>query len=229
MGNYQDAVRYLASNRVRKGESPKTAARSDRMNALTDAVLGLVRGENFGRGYGIRKRVGPGGVVLSVDKFPAAPAAQGDPDIAFFISDASTTEGEPPVISNKVFVADGKINGTFPSGMGTSEYTLDLDNPADSLIYAGATFNPETLALTSRFLGVSDSPGFPESRVDEEGGFLYWLLGFTFFDVDDDFRVVMTRVGDINFELVYGSMNGRPALLPVEAGPGWLDLEQFIA
>jgi hypothetical protein len=152
-------------------------------------------------------------------------SSSNDPDISFFLSDATTNEGTPPVTSNKVFIADGKINGAFPDGMGSSEYILDLADPSDSLIYAGATFNPTDLSITDRFLGVSGSGDFPESRVEgETSGFLYWMLGFTFFDSDDTFRVVNTRVGDINFEFSYGALNGLPALLIVDSAPGWLDL-----
>lgn len=149
----------------------------------------------------------------------------GDPDITFFLSDATVTEGDPPALSNKVFVADGKIDGAFPAGMGTSEYILDLPSPADSLIYAGVTFNPTTLAITSRFLGVSGSGDFPEPRVESlTEGFLYWLLGYTFFDVDDAFRIVMVRTGDIHTELIYGADAGKPALWAGDEN-GWLDLD----
>lgn len=152
----------------------------------------------------------------------------GVPKITFFLSDASTTEDE--VVSNKVLVADGKINGGYPSGMPSGNtYILDLDDPADSLIYAGITFNPTTLAETSRFLGVSGSGDFPESRVeDATNGFAYWLLGFTYFD-GDVFTVVNTRVGDVNFAFAYGATNGKPGLLPIDSAPGWIDLEALEA
>jgi hypothetical protein len=150
---------------------------------------------------------------LSTPGGPEGAAAAADPDITFFLSDATTSDGDPPVTTNKVFVADGKISGEFPSGMGTGEYILDLDDPADALIYAGVTFDPTSLAITSRFLGVSGSGDFPESRVDAvDGGFLYWLLGFTFFDEDDAFRIVMNRTGDIEVIFSYGGNNGQPAL-----------------
>jgi hypothetical protein len=163
-----------------------------------------------------------GNNVVTVPVRLGAGGSAGDPDITFFLSDATETEGDPPEESNKVLVADGKIDGEFPDGMGSSEYILDLETPEDSLIYAGATFNPETLAITSRFLGVSRSDNFPEARIDEEGGFLYWLLGYTFFDDDEAFRIIMVRTGDIHTELIYGSSAGQPALW---AGDeiGWLD------
>lgn len=148
-----------------------------------------------------------------------------DPDITFFLSDATVTEGDPPEVSNKVLVADGKIEGEFPAGMGLSEYTLDLATPEDALIYAGATFNPTTLAITSRFLGVSTAAEYPEGRVESETeGFLYWLLGYTFFDSDDVFRIVMVRTGDIHVELIYGAHAGQPALWAGDEN-GWLDLD----
>lgn len=153
--------------------------------------------------------------------------AESIPNIAFIVSDASTFEGTPPVESNKVLVADGKIKGDYPAGMPSGNtYVIDLSNPADSLIYAGITFNPTTLAITSRFIGTSDAAGYPESRVESATeGFIYWLLAFTYFDTDGAFQVVNARVGNINFEITYGSLNGKPALLPVDCEPGWLDLD----
>lgn len=147
-------------------------------------------------------------------------AAASVPDIAFYLSDA--TEGD----TAKVFVADGKVDGTFPDGMGGGDYVLTPGDPADAIIYVHATFNPETLELTSRSLGISAAADFPDSRVDEEGGFLYWQLGFTFLD-GDTFRVVVTRTGDIHVELLYGAYNGKPALW-AGAEIGWLDLESLL-
>lgn len=167
----------------------------------------------------------PGNEIVTVPVRLGAGSGAGDPDITFFLSDATVTEGDPPEENNKVLVADGKIDGEFPAGMGSSEYTLDLENPGDSLIYAGITFNPTTLAITSRFLGVSTAADYPESRVESETeGFLYWLLGFTFFDSDDDFRITMVRTGDIHVELIYGALNGKPALWAGDEN-GWLDLD----
>lgn len=150
-------------------------------------------------------------------------AAASVPNIAFILSNASTTTAG--VVTRKVKVFDGKINGVFPSGMGFNNYVLTLSTPADSLIYAGTTFDPRTLELNSRFLDVKKAADFPESRVESDSaGFLYWLLGFTYIDAQGAFKIVNVKTGDINFQLVYGSQNGQPALLPVNSDPGWLDL-----
>lgn len=187
-----------------------------RLNAMLDGI-------NRNRvefGDNITGTRAPGGTIVRAKFNPAT--AENPTDYSFRFMDATeVVDGEA---SNKVLVLDGKINGTLPAGMGSDEYVLDLDTPEDSCIYAGATFDPDTLAITSRFLGVSTASAYPESRIDEGGGFLYWLLGFTYFDGDGTFRMRNTLLGDINFELVYGSMNGAPALLPVFAGPGWLDI-----
>lgn len=147
-----------------------------------------------------------------------ATAAQAVPKVAFILSDASTGA------EKKLRVTDGKIKGEFPSGMGFGNYVLTIPDPSDGIVYALATFDPVTLALTSRSLGVSTAAAMPESRVDEDGGFLYWQIGFAYMD-GESFKFLNTRVGDINFELAYGALNGKPALIPVESGPGWLDLE----
>lgn len=141
------------------------------------------------------------------------------------VIDASVTD-EAGDVSNKVLITDGKIDGQFPSGMPSGDsYILDLADPADSLIYAGMTFNPTTLATTSRFIGVSGSGDYPESRVESNTeGFLYWLLGFTYFDGDGNFKVKCNRIGDVYNAFSYGANNGLPALLPIPSEPGWLDL-----
>lgn len=174
-----------------------------------------------------------GGAIIRqspLPKFPEVPAVEEQattattvPSISFISSDASVVVHG--IKTYKVLVADGKIKGTFPSGMGAGNYILTLGDPADSYIYAGATFNPTSLAITSRFLGVSSAAAFPESRVESAvSGFLYWQLAFTYLTARGVFKIINTRVGDINFELVYGAMNGQPALLPVNTDPGWLDL-----
>jgi hypothetical protein len=152
------------------------------------------------------------------------------PKITFICSDVSVAEGDPPVVSNKVHVADGEINGELPAGMGAGNFVLDLTDPTDQFIYAYVTFDPETLAITSRTVAATDVGSMPESRVDEGGGFLVYILAEAFMDdnVPPKFQVVNRRVGDINFELVYGSLNGQPALLPVTSEPGFLDLTSLL-
>lgn len=143
-------------------------------------------------------------------------------NVSFLMSDASTVENNVTV--NKVAILDGKINGEFPTGMGAGDLVLTMTNPANATVFAGATFDPTSLTLTSRFVQISPTDTPPESRIDEDGGFLYWQLGFTFLDDDGNFQIYQTRLGDINFELVYGELNAAPALLPVESGPGWLEV-----
>lgn len=175
----------------------------------------------------------PPGAIVREPRQPAFPtedaatqivqqAGGGSINASFILRNASTSDG-----GAAVKVLDGKLNGEFPSGMGFGDYVLTITNPEDSLIYVGATFNVETLAITTRFLGVSTAADFPESRVDEDGGFLYWLIGFTYMD-EDSFKIWQSRIGDINFDFSFGVDNGgRPALIPTESGPGWLDLEQL--
>lgn len=151
-------------------------------------------------------------------------AGQSVPNITFLVSDATNVVGGQP--NNRVLVADGKINGQFPAGFGGGNFILDLATPEDALIYFGVTFNPTTLAETSRFCAESTAADFPESRVESDtAGFLYWLQAFTYFDANGVFQIRNVRAGDINFTLVYGAQNGKPALLPVNSDPGWLDLD----
>jgi len=150
-------------------------------------------------------------------------AGQSVPNITFIVSDASNVVAGQP--NNRVLVADGKINGQYPAGFGGGNFILDLATPEDALIYFGVTFNPTTLAETSRFCAESTAAAFPESRVESAtSGFLYWLQAFTYFDVNGVFQIRNVRAGDINFAFSYGWLNGQPGLLPVQSDPGWLDL-----
>lgn len=145
------------------------------------------------------------------------------PKIPFFVTNRSTTESG--TTTYKVNVFDGKVNGEFPSGMGFGEFVLTLGDPNDAIIYVGLTFNPTTLAITSRFVATSTAAAFPESRAESAtSGFLYWQVGFTFLD-DQSLVIVNSRLGDINFAFSYGEFNGGPALLPIDSGPGWIDLD----
>jgi hypothetical protein len=155
-------------------------------------------------------------------------------NISFLLTDASTTAaGPPPVITYKVKVFDGKINGTFPSGMGGGNYILTVPTVDTYYIIAGVTFNPSTLAENSWFLDIKLAADVPESRVeDATHGFLYWQVGFVYFTGAGPTQVMhiwITRLGDINFALTYGNYNAKPALLPVDSAPGWIDLDGIFA
>lgn len=142
-------------------------------------------------------------------------------NISFLLRNASIVVAGVPTKRVKVF--DGKINGQYPSGMGFGNYILTISTPSDAIIYAGLTFNPTTLAITSRFLGVSTAAAFPISRVDSATeGFLYWQIGFTYLDANGAFTIWQTKLGNIDFAFTYGAFNGAPALLPVDSQPGWL-------
>ncbi len=145
--------------------------------------------------------------------------------VNFALSNASTKVGDSVV--HKVLVQDGKINGVFPSGMGGGNYILTPDDPSYAEIWAGLTFDIATLAPDEPFVQINSAGDSPESRCEEESGFLYWFLGFCYFDVDGLFLVQNARVGDINFSFTFGSNNGAPGLLPVDSGPGWLDMAAF--
>jgi hypothetical protein len=255
---------------VRSGADIFEIVTAKRMNAIQDSIKGLVRGDNCNTGPGIRKRIGDGWFTLSADR--GSRGGAGIQNISFFLTSTGTEspeeaedEGDP---KQKVLIFDGKINGTFPDGMGGGNYELVLEDAEDSLIYAGITFKPEDLSITSRFCGVSTAEEFPISRVEKalppepEGpplvrgrarmsrkaiargilapppppeppteeeveftGYAYWMLGFTYVNADGGFNLVQTMLGDINFELIYGSLNGKPALLPVYTGVPWISLD----
>lgn len=229
MADLAAALKVLSGSRVRKGEPAESAARSDRMNAIIDAILGLARGDNIGRGVGIRKRVGENTFILSVDARSSRSGGANDPDIAFFLSNATTSEGDPPEESNKVEVADGKINGQFPSGMGgpgSDPFILDITDPADCIIYAEITFNAESLEITSREINQSPAGSIPESGIDGGTGSFIVMLGFTFFDSDDEWRIINTHLGNIDFVISYASNLGKPALVALPAYSPYMDIPE---
>lgn len=150
-----------------------------------------------------------------------------DLNISFLLRDASTTSGRPPITTNKVMVLDGLINFMSPDGMGTGDFVLVIDDPAESVIYAEVGFNPTTLLETSRLIKVwkPADGAFPESRVeDPTTGFLIYQIGYTFLDTDGKMLVWNVWVGDINFAFGYGVVNAKRGLLPMSSPPGWLDL-----
>lgn len=169
------------------------------------------------------------GSVLPSSGRNAAPgaAAATDPDISFFLSDASVTEGDPPVESNKILVNAGKVNGEFPDGLGTEDYIIDVADPADCLVYVLVTFDPDTLEILSRQVGASTAAAFPDDGIGvvEDGvGQFAQLLGFTYFDSDDDFRIHQVYLGDINFKIIYGQNGGVASALAIPCFSDWMDI-----
>lgn len=194
---------------------------AERLNGLVDAI-------NRNRpefGDNITGQRTPAGVILRAKFQPSA--ANTDPDLAFFMSDATTTEGDPPEVSNKILINNGKINGEFPTGMGTEDYVLDVDDPSDCLIHLLVTFDPDTLEILSRDIATSTAAAFPDDGFDlptEGVGQFAQMLGFTYFDSDDDFRIHQVYVGDLNFKIIYGQNNGKASALVVPCYSDWMDI-----
>lgn len=209
---------FLTDGHGIRGPQPERPLNPGDPSRSIDAVIGTVS-------YEPRQPFFPEITPKAVTQV-AAGDARGN--ISFQLINASTTAGNPPVTTYKVLVQDGKINGTFPTGMGFGNYILPITTPSNAIIYAGITFNPDTLAITSRFLGVSTAALFPESRVEDiTHGFLYWQIGFTYLAASV-FTIWQTKLGDINFEFTYGSFNNKPALLPIDSAPGWIDLDAIL-
>lgn len=180
---------------------------ADRLNAILDAI----EANRPIFGTNIQGTATPNGTIIRAK--PQAPTQQQPPEISFaFKRQSGVDEDDNPVL--QVLIKDGKINGEFPDGMGFGEYALTIPDGAGD-IWAGVTFDPDTLEITSRFL---DSGTFPEPP---DFGTFYIYLGFAFLDGGGKFQVHNTYVGDINFELVYGAFNGQPAILPVQVFAPW--------
>lgn len=119
-----------------------------------------------------------------------------------------------------VIIKDGEINGETPIGMGTDEYNL-------TGLYDGCfinciiTYDSDTLEITSTTFAVAAD--VPDSSL----GVLYIEIGRVYFDYNVEghvvnFTAVNTQCGDINFQFVYGALNGQPAVLPVAVYGDWV-------
>ncbi len=131
-------------------------------------------------------------------------AGGGSISLPFQVKDVSADDGL------KVQVTDGKINGEFPAGMGFGNYILDVAEESFQEVYAIVTFDSETLDISSRTLGVSNSP--PDS---EDGTAIIPIADLQVtYDGDGNpiLAIEQIEVGDINFDFLYGQVNGQPSL-----------------
>lgn len=190
---------------------------AERLNAIVEAC----NRSSIRFGKNVTGRQTPGGITISARGFPANGGV--DLDGSFFPTDKTTTIDDE--VTNRVLINDGKINGTFPAGMGGGDYTIDLDNPEDANVLAGITFDEETLEITSRFIQETTSEAFPENRIEDGVGFFYWPLFFTYFDDGGKFQIHIQLLGDLTVNFAYGFYNAAPALF-VDGGAvsAWIEL-----
>jgi hypothetical protein len=119
----QDSLRTISSSPIKKGDPPQVAARSDLMNAMREAILSLARGENIGKGLGIRKRTSEGSFVLMVDSKRSF--GGGTTGFTPFLVYPSVDNTDPPYPILKVY--PGKIAGLIPTLEGAKLDVLDTD------------------------------------------------------------------------------------------------------
>lgn len=120
MGDLIAALKIIAAHSVKKGDPAEHAARSDFQNAVRDAILSLARGENIGRGVGIRKRVGEGTFILSAD------VTRGGRGGSASSHPFQVIEETPELEDAAVKVLLGTVLGVVPTLSGTP---LDTDPP----------------------------------------------------------------------------------------------------
>lgn len=124
----------------------------------------------------------------------------------------------------KIKVTDGKVNKAFPSGMGFNNYVLNLVEESFQEVYLIITYDEDNLSITSRTLGMSDSPP------DSTPGTLIISIGSITITYDANSNPIVTpandAVGNIQFAFVYGAYNGEPALLPVNVYADWVLLAE---
>lgn len=209
--------------RVGRSESVYQVASADRINAIQDAIRLLVRGENIVSGNHILKKSSDGYVVLTGN---ARGAIGGGSAVTFpfqLIGLVEATSEFDPTIITRVQVMAGKVNGEFPDGMLIDDdppFKLDITN--DTTLVVQATFDPATLVINSRTCFESDD--VDDSTVTSTLGTLNFLIGYAQIQYDGfgnpiEVTTQNNFVGNMNFELVYGSLNGKPAILPVTTYP----------
>lgn len=138
-----------------------------------------------------------------------APDAASTVSLAFLLTPAT----DPATGALSVTVTDGLINDVYPSGMGYGGYTLAVVEEPYQQVYAVVLYDEDTLEITSRTLGISDSPPTSES------GSLVIPIGYLTVTYDGGGKPILTAtnqtVGNIKFQFIYGSYNAAPALFPV--------------
>lgn len=141
--------------------------------------------------------------------FPKPVVASGSSQsFPFHVADASDDTGL------KVSVKDGKVNDQYPSGMGSNDYVLEIEEETFQEVLLVATFNRETLELTSIFLDVTDDPAsYTDDYVEKP---IVIPIADIIITYDADSNPIVTvyqkQLGDISFQLVYGALSGAPAL-----------------
>lgn len=209
--------------RVGRSESVYNVASADRINAIQDAIRLLVRGENIIAGMNVLKRSADGYCILTGNA-AGGRGVTGTSTFPFQLIGLveATSEFDPTKIA-RVQVMAGQVNGEFPDGMLIdNDPPFKLDITDDTTIVVQVTFDPETLAISSRTCFESDDPD--DSTVTDLLGTLNFLVGYAQIELDSHSNpaAVTTQnnfVGNMNFELVYGALNGQPALLPVTTYP----------
>lgn len=170
--NLPESIKIIQSGRVKKGDSPESACRSDRMNAIMDAIVSLARGENIIDGNNIRKRVGGGFVILSGDR-DSGRRGGGDnlPFKLTLVPQNAAAGGDPSKFA--VQILDGKVNNEWPDvgtvamgATGGAGYgTLNLDNVANSNIFIRVMFNAKTNVIARLDIYERPNETFPENKI----------------------------------------------------------------
>lgn len=108
----QQSLTILSNAKAKRGDHPTVAMRSEVINSVIDAIHSLARGENIGRGRGIRRSVGQGTVTFVAD-IPRSRRGLNSTSKTPFLVYASNDTNQPPAQIIKVY--PGKIAGIIPT------------------------------------------------------------------------------------------------------------------
>jgi hypothetical protein len=122
---------------VKKGDSTRKVASSERVNAIQEAIKAMARGDHIRTGKNLRRKTGSGFVMLTADDQGGGGGGEGD--FPWQIS----VEEDPPAGSGvwSVHVKPGTINNILPSNIfdsfeisetGTFYVVLDVTTDGDS-------------------------------------------------------------------------------------------------
>lgn len=145
-------------------------------------------------------------------------AGGGGADFSFMMEGAKDPDDDFGAV---VTIHDGEVNGEVPTGMGTDDFFLNV-NFDGAFINLIVTYNTTDLSITSLTFAVESDvadPTLGTFRVE---------IGRVFLDFDSNtgkvtnVSTVNTQCGDINFQLIFGSLNGQPSIIPIAVYAGFV-------
>jgi hypothetical protein len=248
MASFDDLIKAMSP--VKPGDHVCKVASANRINAIMEAIKMLIAGENVMEGPNIRKDSSSGKLILSADPSGGF-GGKGTTIFPFKLSLISRPDN-PALWAVRIYDGKVNNEwpdvGTNAMGSGAGYQILNIGNVSDSIIFIRVMFNIQTNEVVrldvferaaalfpvnkitegTPIPGACDSIDDPNTDPPPGYGTLNVMLGFTYVKPPIPPAVVGTNVvfqshmGNLNFVLVSGSLNGAPAVLPVLTYTDWV-------